>query len=341
MMMIGAGVVAAGLLLLIAVLSSGGRPAPATVDPPPSRRTPLPPAAVLPSEDAERLLKDLESFASLAPAAKILARCEELRAKFRGTPQERRFHEIEAAASVQKKETQLSRELDALEKIIDQDPKYDQFEEVVRRLKASRAIAGPRAAEVDRRLAEYESLRRSSPHEKHLGPFAPDDQGFVRNWLILGVFPNEKDQGLDIDFLKGESTHDAVLGLEVGGAKWTSYGSPGLKIDFYAVPSLGIKRSTDNIVAYAACLVQVPGDVAAEFRLGSDDGGALWVDGRQVGKVHKARALKVDEDRYAVPLTPGVHRVLVKVENHARNFEFALRIVTHDGGRVPSLRVWN
>jgi hypothetical protein len=341
MMMIGAVVVAAGLLLLIAFLSSGGRPAPATVDPSPPRRAPLPPAAFPPSEDAERLLKDLESFASLAPADKILARCEELRAKFRGTPQARQFQAIEAAASLQKREMQLSRELEALQRIIDEDPKFDRFEEVVRRLKASKAIAGPRAAEVDRRLAEYETLHRSSPHEKHLGPFAPDDQGFVRNWLVLGVFPNEKDQGLEIDFLKGEATHDAVAGLAVGGAKWTSYGSEGLKIDFYAVPSLGIKRPTDNIVAYAACLVQVSADVAAEFRLGSDDGGALWVDGRQVGKVHRARALKVDEDRYAVFLTPGLHRVLVKVENHARNFEFALRIVGPDGGRIPSLRVWN
>jgi hypothetical protein len=107
------------------------------------------------------------------------------------------------------------------------------------------------------------------------------------------------------------------------------------------VPHLGIKKPKDNIVAYAACLVQATVDVAAEFRVGSDDGCALWVDGRQAGKVHKPRKLAMDEDRYAIPLAPGLHRVLLKVENHAVNYEFALRLVGPDGNRLPTLRIWN
>ncbi|MBI3854955.1 MAG: hypothetical protein HY293_04610 [Planctomycetes bacterium] len=343
-LMIGLGALVAAAIVAALVLTSGSGSPPSAPPPPPPRRGPDPPP-VAPSNDAERLLRDLEAFASLAAPDKILARCDEMRAKFRGSPQEKRFQAIEASAQEQKKtreqETQLARELEAIQKLIEEDPKFERADEVLKRFKAAKAAGGPRAAELDRRQAAYEKSRRESPHEKHLGPFAADDQGFLRNWLVLGVFSNDKDQGIDTDFLKDEATHDPAAGLAVGKPRWAAYASPDPKIDFYAVPHLGIKKSTDNVVAYAACLVQVPVDAAAEFRMGSDDGGALWVDGRQVGKVHRSRSLKIDEDRYAVPLAPGLHRVLVKVENHSKSFEFVLRIVGPDGNRLPSLRVWN
>ncbi|HVR83617.1 MAG TPA: hypothetical protein VMU54_04850, partial [Planctomycetota bacterium] len=131
-----------------------------------------------------------------------------------------------------------------------------------------------------------------------------------------------------------------VAGLAVGKLVWAAYDSPEWKIDFFRVSPLKIKRPKDYVVAYAACLVQTTEFVASEFRLGSDDGGALWVDGKLIGKVHKARALKVDEDRYAVPLEPGVHRVLVKVEQHTNSYEFALRILSADGKPLPGLKIW-
>jgi hypothetical protein len=341
---IGLGIAGAGLLLLLAYMASGGGTPPSVTLPPP-RRTPdpLPPNPA--SADAERLLKELEALASLSPADRILARCEEIRSKMRGTPQEKRFQEIELAAIDQKKtrdqEGRLTRELEELRKLIDEDPRFAKYDDVIRRFKAVKTAAGSRSAEVDRRLAEYEKSRKESPHQKHLGPFPTDDEGFIRNWLVLGVFPNDKDKGIDTDFLGGESLHDPVDGMSVGKLKWGAFASVEAKIDFFKVPSLDIKRPKDNVVAYAACLVQVPIDVAAEFRLGSDDGAALWVYGTQVGKVHAARKLAPDTDRYAVPLPAGVHRVLLKVEQHSKDFEFVLRVVGPDGQRVGSLRVWN
>jgi hypothetical protein len=297
------------------------------------------------TSDADRAIKELESFASLAPPEKVLARCEELHPRIRGTPQERRFLEIEAAARDQKKareqEAQLAKELDALRTVIDADPRFGRYEEVVRRLKAAREIAGSRGAELDRRLADYQRLRQESPHEKHAGPFDADEQGFVRKWLVLGVFSNDKDKGFDTDYLQPETTQDPVEGLAVGTLKWSAHASPEPRIDFFRVAHLGIKKPRDWVVAYAACLVQLPDDVAAVLRVGSDDGSAICIDGKWVGKNHKQRGLKIDEDSYAVPLSRGLHRVLVKVENHERGFEFALRLVTADGSPIPGLRIWN
>jgi hypothetical protein len=328
---LGVAIALVGALGLLAFMNSGS--------PPPTKRGSEPqPQVAAPREDVERLLRDLESFASLAAPNKILARCDELRSKFRGAPEEKRFQAIEAAARDRERDVQFGRDLEAIQRIIDEDARFERFDQVVRRFKGAKALAGPRSGEVDRRLAEYEASGRI--REKHLGPFGTDDQGFIRNWLVLGLFPNEKDQGIDLDYLNGEAAHDPVAGLTVGRAKWTAFESAESKIDIFKIPHLR-GPSKDNVVLYASCLVQTVVTVAAEFRLGSDDGGALWVDGRQIGKVHRSRALKVDEDRYAVPLAPGVHRILVKVDNHNKGFEFILRVVGADGTRLPSLRVWN
>lgn len=340
-MMVGLGIAGVAVLVLLFWVASGSRAsAPAPIPEPPVRKVP-PPTPPSANAEAERLVKDLEAFASLAPPDKILARCDEIRSKVQGSAFERRLATVEAAARAQKAEAQVSKELDDLRKVIDDDPKFAQFDAVMKRFRAAKDSSPGRAAEIDRRIADYQKARKESPHEKHLGPFEADDQGFIRNWLVIGVFPNDGDRGLDTDFLKDEASHVPVEGLAVGKPKWGAHASAEAKVDFYNVAHLGIKRNRDNVVAYAACLVQVSGDVAAEFRMGTDDGGALWVDGKQVGKVHKARPVKIDEDRYAVPLSPGVHRVLVKVENHSTKFEFILRVVTPDGQRISGLRVWN
>jgi hypothetical protein len=343
---IGLGVAGGGLLLLGIFMASGSAPsAPPVLPDKPARSGSLPPSQNPASAEAERLLKELEAVASLSPPDKILARCEEIRSRLRGTPLEKRFKEIEASALEQKKsrdqDGQFARESDAIRKLIEDDPRFAKGDEALRRLRALKEIAGSRSGEVDRRLADYQKARQESPHEKHAGPFSTDDDGFIRNWLLLGVFPSDKDKGIDTDFLNGEAVHDPVDGLTVGKLKWSAYASTEAKVDFFKATPLGLKSPKDNVVAYAACLVQVPVQVAAEVRLGSDDGFALWVDGAPVGKVHKPRKLMTDEDRIAVALSPGVHRVLLKVEQHSRNFEFILRILGPDGQRVPQLRVWN
>ncbi len=335
------GVVVALVLIALALGSSSKAPPVERAAKPPVEQSLRAPEAA----EAERVLRDLEQLASLAPPEKILARCEEQAGKVRGTPHEKRFREIEAAAKTQQKqrgqETQLAKELDSLGKLIDEDPRFAHADEIVKRLKAARELAGGRAAEVERRLADYQRSRQESPHEKRGGPLPEDEQGFLRNWLVLGVFPNDKDKGLDVDFLKTETVADPVAGQAVGKLKWAAYSSPEAKIDFFLVGHLNIKPPKDYLIAYAYCVVQVPEQIASELRLGSDDGQMLWVDGALVGKVHKPRALKIDEDRYAVPLSPGLHRILLKVEQHSREYAFVMRILSADGRRLPALKIWN
>src|SRR5579872_590785 len=227
---IGAAVVL-GVLILAAIFA--GTSAPRNPEKPP-RSDAGPERDVAASAEAQRLLRELQTLASLAPPDRVLARCEELRAKFVGLPEDKGFQEIQNAAKELKRAkdqgSQLTKELDALQKLIDEDPRYSRSEEIVRRFQAARDIAGGRAAEVERRLAAYQKERKAAPFEKHAGPFSEDDQGFIRHWLILGVFPNDNDKGFDVDFLKTESTHEPIAGLAVGKLSWAAYDSSEWKI---------------------------------------------------------------------------------------------------------------
>lgn len=343
---IGLGLAGAAVLIAGFYAASGGSPPPTPPVPDrPVRPTPVIPQPSNVSAEAERALKELESFASLAPPDKILARCEELRSKLRGTPQEKRLREIEASAMDQRKardqEGLYTKELETLRKLIDEDPRFEKYDEVIQRLKTAKTLAGARAAEIDRRTEEYLKDRKDSPHEKHAGPFAEDEDGFIRNWLILGVFPRDNGKGFEADLLKTEADQNPVDGQVVGSLKWAKFTSTEQKVDFFKVPHLKITKPKDDVLVYAACLVQVVDQTAAEFRFGSDDCGAVWVDGQQVRRFSSNRSLKLDDDRLAVPLSRGVHRVLIKVANLKGGFEFALRVVTPDGQRISSLRVWN
>ncbi len=336
------GLLIGGALAVLVVLGLGFAMSGGTSTPPPVERPRVDPPRTGPDPvEAARALADLESVASLSPPDKILARCDEFRSKLIGTAQAKRFLEIEARAKTQLAELQVAKDLDAVKKLIGEDLRYAKADDVERRLKSLREIAGARGAEVDRLLADYRRDRQQSPHEKRSGPFFEDAEGFIRNWLVLGLFSNDKDKGLETDYLKTESGADPLGGQAVGKATWAPFASMESKVDFFSVPHLNIKRPKDNVIAYAACVIQVPEQLAAEFRMGSDDAGWLWVDGVLTGKAHKGRALKIDEDRYALSLSPGLHRVLLKIENHSKEFEFILRVVTPEGKPIPALKIWN
>jgi hypothetical protein len=185
------------------------------------------------------------------------------------------------------------------------------------------------------------------------GPFQADAEGFIRNWLFAGPFPNpggrpEGDEnaqasckGFAADLLKGEAAYVPKAGMEVpveGGKKvvWKAIVSDADMVDM-----AGLMDATDNTVIYAACWVELEKDADVEIRIGSDDGNKLWVDHKQVAVVHEHRAASADQDTHKMKLAAGKHLVLIKVDNDWGGFSFCLRIVTPDGKKVPNLKVWN
>ena len=150
---------AALVLIVVAVASTGHRE---PILPPPE---PPPPQIARPTavEIADERLRELEAFAtpSADPQA-ILSRCDQLRAAFRGLPQEARFKQIEARAQERLKEKEqaadLDRSLESIRRIIADDPDYKRRAEVEGLLDAAVKRAGARLAEVQRLKSDYRIL---------------------------------------------------------------------------------------------------------------------------------------------------------------------------------------
>ncbi len=196
----------------------------------------------------------------------------------------------------------------------------------------------------------------SSAPAKLAGPFAPDADSFIRNWLVVGPFPNPggrpqgemdavpKCKGFDTDFLKGEAAYIAEAGKEVaceGGKKlaWKACKSDSDLVDFLALSGLTMGDG-ENIAAYAFCWVELDQDVDAQVRVGSDDGYKLWIDGQLVKAVHEHRGAEQDQETYKMKLAKGKHPLLLKVDTDWGQFAFYLRILGADGKKV-ALKVWN
>lgn len=160
--------------------------------------------------------------------------------------------------------------------------------------------------------------------------------GFVTEWQIIGPFACRPGQLAEPDIPLAKADLSARYPGLSGRVGWqrAAANSP------FGIIDLRELLSKDSWVsAYAACWVRLPGPRAITLRLGSNDGAAVWLDGRPVLVSDVPRGFTPDIDRISVAGTGTDWRLLiVKVINHGNLWKFALRF-TDEGGRpmaVPS-----
>src|SRR6266850_2133845 len=80
--------------------------------------------------------------------------------------------------------------------------------------------------------------------------FSPDNEGFIRNWLVLAPIPVEEGSGaseIDKDFLKGEATAkpkaDDKVTVDGKELSWKAHKTADFFIDF--LESFGKQRGED------------------------------------------------------------------------------------------------
>jgi len=162
-----------------------------------------------------------------------------------------------------------------------------------------------------------------------------------QTFYVLGPFPNApgKDAkgrpGLDCDYLSALGGEAAVrldgrTTVEWDANRFTAREAklgPASSLDFASV--FGEDSDQKTAYAYAEWSVATPLTVLALF--GSDDGAAIWLNGRRVHRVAASRALEPNSDRFEVSLEVGTNRLLVKVDNQSGAWGFALRLLDDDG----------
>lgn len=153
-LILGGGLAALAVIILLVVLSSRGGGPPPREEPDPVAR------AADAALEAEVASLERFSNSSKDPEA-ILARCEQARAKFKGTPQAERLREIEARARELRRLLDEQRKADEalarVRQLRKEDPGFEKHEEVLALLKQASAAGVDQRRAAQKIREEYEA----------------------------------------------------------------------------------------------------------------------------------------------------------------------------------------
>ena len=173
----------------------------------------------------------------------------------------------------------------------------------------------------------------------------PDDEGFLRQWLVLAPIP----------LADGQSGADAV-GLEqvpdeaklhpkendkvtVGEKElvWTKRESDDALVDFNKI----IGQTTENSVAYAVVYVTAEDEMPGlKLKIGSDDEARVYLNGKELLKHTEARAAEKDQDTVEdVTLKKGINTLILKVVNESEEWSACARFTDKDDKPVTGIEL--
>lgn len=172
--------------------------------------------------------------------------------------------------------------------------------------------------------------------------FTPDNDGFIRNWLVLAPIAIQEDSGateIEKDFLGGEAAITPKPGekVNVNGKilSWTPHQTGDFFIDF--LKAFGVERGED-VAGYAVAYVIADAAMKVKLFIGSNDQCKLWLNGTQVIKFAETRTLDKDVDSADVTLAKGQNVLVFKVINEKNNWQGAARFVK-DGAPVKNVTI--
>src|SRR5262245_43455948 len=166
--------------------------------------------------------------------------------------------------------------------------------------------------------------------------FTPDNDGFIRNWLVLAPIAVQEDSGaseIEKDFLGGEATIKPKPGekVNVDGKilSWTPHQAGDFFIDF--LKAFGAERGED-VAGYAVAYVIADDEAKVKLSIGSNDQCKVWLNGAQVIKFTETRTLDKDTDSADVTLVKGQNVLVFKVINEKNNWQAAARFLKNGAG---------
>jgi len=170
--------------------------------------------------------------------------------------------------------------------------------------------------------------------------FAPDTDGFIRNWLILApiVFDVSGAEAIEHRFLDDEAATkpkpgDSVVIINTP-LTWKAHQASDYFVDFLqAFPQPG-----EQVAAYAVAYVTADDEMNVTLALGTNDQGKAWLNGKEVFKFTETRVLEKDANRVPVTLLKGQNVLVLKVVNEVNNWQACARFLK-DGQPVTGLRI--
>jgi CubicO group peptidase (beta-lactamase class C family) len=169
-----------------------------------------------------------------------------------------------------------------------------------------------------------------------------DEEGFVRNWLVLLPIPfgaNETSiEALDREQIKDEAHLKPKLGDKVRvGRKnlvWRKATPAGYLLDFNAI----LGRETEDSIAYAVSYIVAPKDLKKiKMKTGSDDLCKIYLNGKEVFKNTEERGPAKDQDTTEISLRRGINVLVARVINVEQGWAFCLRFTDQNDQPLTTL----
>ena len=97
-------------------------------------------------------------------------------------------------------------------------------------------------------------------------------------------------------------------------------------------------KRVNNCVVYGFTYLEAPEEVDAVLALGSDDGVAVWLNGREVHRFDGPREYKSKSDRAMVHLKKGLNTLLVKVAQAGGGSGFCVHVEDANGKPLTAVK---
>ncbi len=176
--------------------------------------------------------------------------------------------------------------------------------------------------------------------------------GFIRDWLILGAFPNPRDKistpdwGYHRDCLKSLGGEGRVIVAPNTKVSFRSAtGQSGSATTRRAqTASSGIFHfdkiygRTDYELAYAFCYIQSDKEQKVTAYFGSNDEAKVWVNGALVHEAKVARSCTARQDTFTFRLKRGLNPILIKVCEAWGDWAFVIEVFTEEYLALESQR---
>jgi hypothetical protein len=171
----------------------------------------------------------------------------------------------------------------------------------------------------------------------------PDDEGFIRDWLMLAPAPITDSGADEID--KKQIPEEAGLQpkadekQKVGDKQltWKVIQAPDYHVDLNKTLGTANENVVGYLVAYVFCDKAMP-DLT--LLMGSNDQGKVYLNGKEVVKNTEGRTLDKDSDKAEkITLNKGRNTIVFKVINETNNWEGCLRFKDKDGKPVTAFVV--
>lgn len=172
----------------------------------------------------------------------------------------------------------------------------------------------------------------------------PDEEGFIRDWLMLAPFAIGEGTAAD-ELDKKQIADEGAIKPKAGDKQkvgdkeqtWTAVKAK----EYYVDLNEALKTDNADVVGYLVAYVVADKEMTdLTLWMGSNDQGKVYLNGKEVVKFDATRTIDKDTDKAEkVTLNKGVNTIVFKVLNEQNNWQACLRFKDKDEKPVTGFTV--